>query len=157
MATIAGTIQASDGTAIETRLTFISISQPTISGTVVYSKSIITAYSDVDGNFSQVLAQGDYRVVWQNTIDVTRVETTVIITVPAGSGTHRFEDCINDELTYTATTNPQYMLANPADAGVRFRDGWFDFYNTELGAWVRPFVAGATATEQHWEFQVLAS
>jgi len=106
-ATVTGTLEDVSGNAVQTRITFDSISAPISDppNTIVRTRVVLT--NDTDGTFSVTLAQGNYAVRIGST-QVTGFDSQFSIYVPAGAGTYDLTDLVDTvgEL-YNARLNDQ--------------------------------------------------
>ena len=111
-ATITGLIKHPTGLVRAVEVLFYPLSTPMVEGAVLITTSEPkVATSLVDGTFSIVLEQGDYRVVIG--------EDAVQIAVPNDEATHQFVDLLSEALTYVypAPHPNQYPIATATVSG----------------------------------------
>jgi hypothetical protein len=145
MPTVTGTLISADGTALNKVAVLIqSVSAPTTSDTYVVSVTRRTVDTDVDGDFSITLEAGDYSAEWKN----GSVLTVVNFAVPTGGGPYTLHDIISDELVYTRTVEPKYMLKSDADQSFRVHNGHLEIYNYTTERWNPITNTGAAGSER---------
>lgn len=93
-ATVTGTLEDTNGDAVQTRITFDSLSAPISDppNTIVRTRLVMT--NDTDGTFSVTLAQGNY-TVRINSTQVTGFDTQFNIYVPGGAGTYDLTELVD--------------------------------------------------------------
>jgi len=101
--TITGNIRNTSGNAYATNALFIPLSTPQADGTTVIASTQTNVIAAVDGSFSVLLKQGNYKVNIGNL-----PSDTFLISVPNDSATYNITTLISSQITYAYPVSPIY-------------------------------------------------
>lgn len=113
MTTVTGKIESATGATLHATITFTSLSTPQFPPTIVQVNTVKRIKSNAStGEFSQVLAAGNYGVV----VSASKIETRFNIAVPDGSSTISIEDLVTSSVS-TLPGDAPYTVWNGQRAG----------------------------------------